>query len=67
MPYRIGFLTRWSQPRTLSAYGILRIRALSKKLKEMVMNETIKNFKIVGILTDRKTIFIPHSNVRWIM
>jgi hypothetical protein len=43
------------------------MRALSKKLREMVMTETTKNFRIVGILTDRKTILIPHNNVRWIM
>ena len=43
------------------------MRELSKKLKDMVINETRKNFRMVGISTDRKTIFIPHNNVRWMM
>jgi hypothetical protein len=33
----------------------------------MVINETRKNFRMVGIWTDRKAIFTPHNNVRWTM
>ncbi len=39
------------------------MRELNKKHKGTVINETIKNFRIVGILTERKAIFIPNNTV----
>ena len=50
---RVCHVVRPCQPRTLFAYGILRISTANPKHNGTTISETIRNFRMVGMPTGR--------------